>query len=227
MNIIYARAKEVIVWLGDDHYSDMFVKYCNSFSRLRQGKPANRSLVETCIRELATEKLLRSPLESQTAVTIANSFINFVSRPWFKHIWVYQEILLAPSCPDSLPRALVTSGRHVLPWRDFIEAVRGIEDAQDMLTPAWAWAGMEKDQEKLRYTTEWFSSAWIRPSLRRPNSLVSTFRETSTFLASDPRDKIYALLHICLFRGDTMSGSPLFVPDYEKSIQEIILNFFT
>jgi hypothetical protein len=181
--------------------------------------------MKTCIRELATERLLRNPLESQTAVTIANSFINFVSRPWFKRIWVYQEILLAPSCPDSLPRALVTFGCHVLPWRDFIEAVRGIEGAQDMLTPAWAWAGMDKDEEKLRYTTEWFSSAWIRPSLRRPNSFVSTFRETSTFLASDPRDKTYALLHICLFHGDTMSGSPLFVPDYEKSIQEIILNF--
>lgn len=48
MNIIYAQAKEVIVWLGDDDcYSDMFVRYCNSFSRLCQGKLVSRSLLES------------------------------------------------------------------------------------------------------------------------------------------------------------------------------------
>lgn len=148
-----------------------------------------------------------------------------MSRPWFKRIWVYQEILLAPSCSGGLPRALIIAGRHALPWRDFIEAVRGIECAQDMLTLAWLWAGTEKREERLKHTTEWFSSAWISLSLRYPNSFISTFRETSTFLASDPRDKICALLHICLSTSDTVSGSPLFVPDYGKSIQEIILDF--
>jgi hypothetical protein len=51
------------------------------------------------------------------------------------------------------------------------------------------------------------------------------FRKTSRFLASDPRDKLFALLHLGYNTQILLSFSPYLRPKYEKTLPSIILDF--
>jgi hypothetical protein len=48
---------------------------------------------------------------------------------------------------------------------------------------------------------------------------------TEEFLASDPRDKLFALLHLSTDTRDTVPTNELLSPNYEKSVERIIVDF--
>jgi len=78
---------------------------------------------------------------------------------------------------------------------------------------------------KFELTLEEFESAWTRQKGTAHRDFVSHFRYTSVFLASDPRDKIFALLHICPDTSKKLVGNKLLAPNYRKTIEEVILDF--
>jgi hypothetical protein len=140
MNLIYSQAKEVVIWLGeDDTYCSMFVRYCQrdrseaKWSRLRYlAAEQLTKLSHNWIKDDITPAALNdedlwaivldlfgrkhgpltdnSSFAKHIAAQVMEGFMRFVSRPWFKRIWVYQEVLLAPRNSDDWARASILFG---------------------------------------------------------------------------------------------------------------------
>jgi hypothetical protein len=51
-------------------------------------------------------------------------------------------------------------------------------------------------------------------------------KQTAHFQASDPRDKLFALLHLARDTRELMHVEPRLSPDYEKPVVDVILDFF-
>lgn len=73
----------------------------------------------------------------------------------------------------------------------------------------------------------WFALAWgwLSSTRFRTRSFVYNYESTFAFLASDPRDKLFALLHISSDTRTRLTEDTLMWPNYEKTIPEIILDF--
>jgi hypothetical protein len=69
-----------------------------------------------------------------------------------------------------------------------------------------------------------FDSTWTCEKGKGRTDFVFNVRYTSVFLASDPCDKLFALLHICPDTSERVNGNKLLAPNYEKSIEEVILD---
>jgi hypothetical protein len=241
MNLIYSRSREVTIWLGEeDSHSKMFVRYCDISRLIHNGEQPGNDSMSKCIDKFASDKELRGysrSLAIQDGITsrlfywptsnvvlrrIMESFIALMSRPWFRRIWVYQEIFLAPLNVNGQPQANIVIGATSLLWTDFIHAAAGI-----FSTP---FTSKESSPHYAKLANHdfhsWFSLAWLYPStIRYQRMFADEFRKTSRFLASDPRDKLFVLLHLGYDTQLQLSLSPYLRPNYEKTLQSIILDF--
>ena len=125
---------------------------------------------------------------------------DLLGRPWFERVWVLQEAAHARSAdiccgPRSVStrvftRALYVSGIEVEPHRDAVLSHM----------PETSFSGS-------------YGSSWY---LRAPlESLLKNFQHSK---ATDPRDKIYALLSISSDAADT----ELLRPDYNRTLSDVI-----
>jgi hypothetical protein len=155
-------------------------------------------------------------------------FNRFLSRPWFRRIWVYQEVLLAPQDRRGNHRVTLLAGNTALPWHALSDISHGITSF-DFDAPHYylRWYKQAWSHENII----WFSHAWVRGTemgkSRRPDdpTFSAYFTSTKDFLASDPRDKLFALLHLSTDTRDTVPTNALLSPNYEKSVERIIVDF--
>ena len=136
MNLIYSRAEEVMIWLGeDDTYCNLFVRYCQwdksrpKWDRFRDMAAEQLTSARKWIKDEVTPAAIsdedlrdivldlfgqkyglladNSSFLQHFATQVKEGFIRFVSRPWFKRIWVYQEVMLAQKDLDRWVRASI------------------------------------------------------------------------------------------------------------------------
>lgn len=131
-----------------------------------------------------------------------DAITNFLCRPWFERIWIWQEIRLASQ------NSVVLCGRQSIPW-DFIQ------NSGFFLYTKPCRPGKRRDElfktraalysicDKIRYV-----------------SFDMLIWQTMYAKATDPRDKIYALLSLVHQREAKFT----IIPDYTKTLSQVLLD---
>ena len=132
------------------------------------------------------------------------AFQKLMDRPWWRRIWVVQEIAAAH---DSI---WVGCGSVWLTWQTFLGAALTIQEHKDnpfvqSLGRLGAGSSEILHKSKFRVQTDGRLDKW--------GGLLNLLFETRAYCASDPRDKVFALL------GFTPSIGV--VPDYSKTAEEV------
>ncbi|MCJ1359348.1 MAG: hypothetical protein MMC33_009350 [Icmadophila ericetorum] len=149
------------------------------------------------------------------------AFSAFYDSPWFQRIWVVQEVLPAR-------KALAFRGEHSVDWRKVKEAAAwytwkavSVWDQYERTTDGIHLTTSMNLRWTLRLGSEYFPSLPDQKS--RPvykwslENLIHRFHDR---LATDSRDKIYALLGLS-HEFYSAKGNPLFRPDYSKPVMEV------
>jgi hypothetical protein len=189
MGTIYSSAERVVVWLG---------------TASEDG-------------EFAMEAISTGILAKEDAGQFCDGLDDILTSDWFFRIWVVQELALASDDP------ILYCGLHYVRWSQFVAAVQlsnphkrdtKLASSREhstflngLLENLWV-----REEPCFTYQVEWLAAIRTRG---RTTPFSQQFSYTSSFQATDPRDKVYGLLGICCFRG-----TPI-VPDYAKSSQEV------
>ena len=256
MNLIYAAAKRVRIWLGPrDAFTSIFVRVIDVVRNFVKGEFPLRDLWIQCSQRVRNdriiEKLVRQaepfvkdfefmsecPTRSKNqrleayelAIGVYQAYSRVIRFPWFSRIWVYQELLLARKGRDMYPEAILMMGNQHRQWRNFCVGVDLIN--MDHLK-SWCaeWWNISSQKELLDSNRD-FCSIWtagcfvddFSPShlYEKRRKFSSIFYWTQHFSCSDPRDRLFALVHICSEEG--LMRDPRTQADYTKSLQEILL----
>ena len=193
---IYARANRVLIYVGE-------------------ASEQSTQLLEILGNPLHTDRdceaiLKRDHLEKALSV--------FLSRPYFWRVWVLQEIALAK-------QAILICGGKSIAWR--VLAGRKLVDTHSNLRPAHLLS-----KPNILRALETFQShhggcltslppalGFQNPTLRDVAQLLPLLEIASFCDASDPRDKVYALL------GLVTGLEPLgFIPDYTETVEDVYVD---
>jgi hypothetical protein len=215
MKDIYARAKHVVVWLGDNNVDAQLsavnattaisiIRQCAKYAYKEAGK-ANRITPHPAIiagEARDSDLKLRRKIPQRGDIKWEAVWW-FYQLPWFSRVWIIQEIR------EDFKAAMFIGDDSVL-WWDVVWASLWI------LSKEYLPSGIAPH-------------LILRPSVIFRGSIYST-RETSlfdvlmdytsvSFSATDPRDRILALLSLSCQEEDMRH--PLTRPDYGKSTQRV------
>ncbi|KPM44798.1 hypothetical protein AK830_g1717 [Neonectria ditissima] len=231
MNTIYEKAETVIAWLGSatpstskgidlvSRVADVAMPTLTDIFRIEE-YPDDWVGLEIYEKITVEEsKKLGISFEDEEAW---DAFADFFDRPWFERIWIVQEILPAR-------KAIMLCGEQSVDWKVMQAAARwyhykaaeisgrhqravnGIDLTVAMNVPWVLRMGSEFYHDLLGQKTR----AVFKWSLRR---LLETFRPR---LATEPKDKVYALLGVSEIGISYSSDLVNFTIDYTQGLNEI------
>ncbi|PQE03876.1 hypothetical protein CJF30_00006585 [Rutstroemia sp. NJR-2017a BBW] len=190
MRQIYAQAVLVTVWLGPERDdSDIAFQMIRTISH--QGENSKEWLKDS----LMTRK---HSLEWR-------ALYHMLHRPWWRRIWIIQEIVAAQD-------VVLFCGSLSLDPRHISKCLNVLSTHQRIQRPLL----LKKEGIVLDYGTFSLASAYLHREPWKDGSLLHTLYKTGLALASDPRDKVYAILNLA---SDAVQVVPR--PDYRLSIAEI------
>jgi len=141
----------------------------------------------------------------------------YFSRPWFRRIWVIQEVVMAPMDRNGARRVTIFSGQSRIQWNELV--------AFALLLGTTVW----KTQF---HNIEFFNSSWLVLSERSPDgtvparlSIEDCLSKTVTFESSDPRDRLFALLQLGSDTSDMFKLEPLLHTDYTRPLTLVMGNY--
>ena len=189
MREIYEGADHVIVWLGKDNGNAKL-----AFERLQDVPEYTDRVWKPGVFGVLTR--VRGP-EAEAAL------VNLLKRGWFQRIWVIQELVCAR-------KATIMCGNQSMEWVRFqgfvgmLYAV-GNYNRKGVNDPVYNLIQMRHENERRR--------------LGKQSSLLYLLSAFRSCEASDPRDKIFALVGI----ADQQTTAAC-TPDYSKDVFEICRN---
>jgi hypothetical protein len=202
MRDIYEQASGVLVWLGEKSENSMLaVDLIQITSRVLQ-TASDKSMLpsgtidpfsdhEQVVRRIA-DKLPGSRSPEWNAVW------ELIKRPWFSRVWIIQELALAS-------RAEVHSGPSVFGWDELARAI------QFAVTVGFTEAARDSGSASIPSLN--VVRTYIQEGTRKP--LLSLLLQYPSFQATNPREKIYALLGL---------STSTIIPQYELSYSEVFRN---
>jgi hypothetical protein len=178
---IYARARKVIVWIGQEEWG---IEGC--FRLLRQQK------VSWGVRMRFGPKppWSKEGVKFQTTSTIANFTSSdwklvekVLERPWFRRAWVLQEVAYARSVE-------IICGSKSLDWRHLANTIRDANHI-GLVTERFSPMARAGAQNIIEMES-------CRKQLRdkEPQTLINTLLATNSTQCSDDRDKLFAILSL-------------------------------
>ncbi|KAF4631125.1 hypothetical protein G7Y89_g7011 [Cudoniella acicularis] len=183
MSAIYRKATEVVVWLGHgDHIAGLVVKSPSDGEPWHLDQKA-RTLNLRAIREL-------------------------LSRPYWKRVWVIQEVAVAS-------KVNVYYGRHKITWEAFVNLCRNFFESNE-------------STEIVQSDDEIFSGLTILREFRkdilsrRPISMLDALLRSRSSLSTERRDKLYALLGLAFDAKNF-----IIEPNYIISVEACFTKFAT
>ena len=218
MRDVYARAETVIVWLGDsDEGMQKSFQTIKDISHRYEQLHPDADLSET-LRER------HSSLFEHDGVT---NFVNecpIFDYPWFRRTWVLQEVANAK-------RSLVHVGRDSIPWSSVLRLNHCIDRSQYqahigrkfLMLPLFS--GLFQLEDPRISSGAAIDTNSLQHSPPRRRKILDVIISGLDLDATDPRDKIFALLQ---FGDDTNSPdrlSPEIKPDYEKDVSQVFSDF--
>ncbi|KAI4911049.1 hypothetical protein J4E90_007306 [Alternaria incomplexa] len=241
MGNIYSSAESVLVWLGpEDGYSryllrawrahlqplvysydsktlvdKIYEELCKSTHTLWTDLERDEALSELAL-DLDQERLDETASPDRYKQALWVSFDGLFSRPWWSRIWVVQEVYLAPMDEEGGRKVEFRIGDHVLHWKEImlinmtlLHIIRLPDDYNPATLPSW-------DEIWNRWKFLIFMG-----EANKQFSLSQLLKLTSVFHASDPRDKLFALLLLATDTRDCFRQEPLINPDYTKPAKAV------
>lgn len=208
---IYGQARSVLVWLGPGdertgHVFSLFKHLCSVATTY--GVKSSHTESEDPTDDL-WEGLDPTIEEKARLNSIAKDFDfhsmdAFYSLPWFKRLWVVQEIVLA--------RAIqIRCGDYDMSWNAFITAARvqyrsvRRSTLLNLRLPIGFAYCVRIDQTRIKWKSQ------------KPRQLIDHIRFLRSNMCSNDLDRIYALLSL---RGP---ADPVIEPDYSISVDELFV----
>ncbi|PMD21763.1 hypothetical protein NA56DRAFT_645560 [Hyaloscypha hepaticicola] len=181
MATIYSMAESDILWLGDDPHDDAETAFkfiqnmCHTFNNLPpKGKERTKAV-----------RAAYSVLGEDAPVTPLQRIMN--NRPIWKRIWIVQEIVVAR-------KVSIQCGNHSMSWDSLGPFMYLIQNDHSLWQQPGALFFFENVLETIQYAA---LINTVRISYHEPGHRASILELWSQFydlLATDPRDKIFALL---------------------------------
>ncbi|KAK8054948.1 hypothetical protein PG993_000175 [Apiospora rasikravindrae] len=214
MREIYQRSTEVIVWLGDSKADDT----------LGPSDTQSPSLVERdvwgaldIVHSLAYGKLaLDIPAfrSLDKAGPIMRGFGAIAERSWWERVWVVQEVVVAK-------RVTVFYGDISVPWELLCRAAEQLHRSQqnchlDSMYPYLTEGQPLSDFARLVSNIDSTRREWRS---RTPLVALQLLRKFRSHKATDPKDKVFALLGLVQYWGRSQPISA----DYSHSIESTFL----
>ena len=201
MGKIYSQATTVVIWLGTaTEETNVLLDTLKFFHRVTSTQYACKNWTLSDHRwtdPWSTTRAKMSDGYPQLKQQQQTSLETLLARPWFKRVWVIQEVANARA-------AVVCCGERTVSARTFTLAPLLLEftpppHCQALLDvmPGWARTG------------SWWNNK---------RDLRTLIRKFSASEAKDPRDQIYALLGI----SSDASNEPKLRPDYTRSSSSVI-----
>ena len=239
MGKIYSSAESVLVWLGpDDKYSqflsrawtthiqplandhgpaDMLV-FWNKMHENTNSIWTNMARDEDLSQlgfEINDQKFDNSsPDRCGKAIRVGLDSLK--TRPWWSRIWVLQEALLAPREKKFGRKVEFRVGNTKLRWFDILLPKLS---ADRHMTLASFDVKSTVNHEHIWGTWNTLMNKYGYNSSKKIYFLLSV---TRNFQASDPRDKLFALLLLASDTKDCLWKEPLISPDYTKPTQDVL-----
>ncbi|KAK1252026.1 hypothetical protein MKX08_003213 [Trichoderma sp. CBMAI-0020] len=220
MKTIYAHAREVLVWLGQEDNA-----VGKAFKYLRRFKPT--FVGSTNLLTLGFEQSYFSESDSDWQAIGFNfaipdgkghlltadlvSLMKLLERPWFRRLWVLQEVTHAK-------RVTLISGRSTVDWKLLAWLIRDLYHSGLILD-----SFTQKAQIGVLAVVEMENARQSTVS-ENQRSLLSVLLATHSGECSDIRDKIYAVLNLA-DDYDLEKDIDSFGPDYHLSPREAFTRF--
>lgn len=155
------------------------------------------------------------------------------SNAWFKRVWVVQEATLAR-------HALVHSSGETIPWNEVVSVSEWLESpdftihnqhvqAQTLMAPIWRTIQeshvQQRQHEEEASDAESDTESLSSCDRHQHHDVLDIFLGGHDLQASDPRDKIFALLSFGRETSAIQQLDTLVQPDYEKPTDQVFADF--
>ncbi|KAF2993328.1 hypothetical protein E8E13_001822 [Curvularia kusanoi] len=211
MRRIYHHAIRVLIWLGpEDDKTSAFVRVIAEL----KDHVASRGLSLEALRALKDADLYEEKLavysehHRYNRKDLLSSAFRFYRRPWFRRVWVVQEVTAGGS------KCQVHIGSHNISWDDLGMATLWFEAWRRVLCKVADPFRYSVDSSGLRNVL----FMWQDRSLTSKTS-PSLLNATRSFFATDVRDKVYALFSFPAFQE--LRHKFDFRPDYTMSARQV------
>lgn len=205
MRDIYAAAQRTVIWLGPEKALDSeAIGLANKlFAKCGGIAYSTRRVMPTFLNTdfEANKKGFPEPANPLENVGWKGIF-NIITHPWFSRIWVVQELLVSHN-------PIVWRGSASMDPNVFLWLATQIGNHRDLYSMFGLYCGNE---ELLQARGVALKNLSFR--LNGPISLWDTMRLFVSMEATDPRDRIFALVGISL-------GAPSEFVDYNRSFREV------
>jgi hypothetical protein len=193
MYSIYEKARVVIVWLGpESNKSDLAWDFMSIFTR----KAREHEWVRRSIRE----RVFSSEWKAVD---------HLLRRSWWRRVWIIQEMVAANEILFMCGQRTIQSEVVLL----FFAALIALHATYS--TPLVQEEGVELDGDSIT-----LGNIYLRPYAWARRPLLQTLYTTGKSLASDNRDKIYAILGLSSDSYQIMES-----PDYSLTVEEVYKQF--
>ena len=219
MQEIYSTSKQVVVFLGPK--DDGTTQACQLVGKLCALFQDGQIDLEGATIQVSIPVAKKYPFEDEKlgklGLPLTKSpdwlaLADLLSRAFFKRIWVLQELVMAPS------DIIVLCGTYQLPWAAF-QIVQRI-----LVATNWR-VGLRSLSDEVRGRDTTLDALDFVPIVTtlmhtRKLGLQTLLDMARGLLATDPRDKIFALLGMA---DDEQGGTRAMGirPDYSKSVQQV------
>ncbi|KAK4175192.1 ankyrin repeat-containing domain protein [Triangularia setosa] len=201
MRLVYANAQNVHIWLGPstDDINLLMGLMTQLDKRATKRKNCRKNSPEAWNNEWSIFIKKEGAGETKIKTCRRNALRDLLSRPWFRRVWIIQEVFSARS-------AVISCGLNTIPTRVFVlmPKLMGVE------VDPHTQAVLDIMPGYLRQNSWW----------RDEPDLCSLLKRFGASKANDPRDNVYALIGI----ASDASVDGVLQPDYGMSLHRVIEN---
>ncbi|KAI1336136.1 heterokaryon incompatibility protein-domain-containing protein [Xylariaceae sp. FL0016] len=220
---VYRTAETVIVFLGDEPRSngkDMWSLVDKFLSAFPPGEPIWKQPDIGAVLERVNPKPNDGASDAKSSdfmmhvSLISESF--FGNYPWFRRVWVIREVMNARN-------AVVYCGDERRNWLEVLLVLGWAIKSTRTYVSGWSGAGSSDLRDRLP------PAFWMKLFATKHGDMQALARlpwldvisKGRAFGATDPRDKVFALLSFGEETHDMASLPPRLVPDYAKSASQV------
>ncbi|KXH69268.1 hypothetical protein CSAL01_12495 [Colletotrichum salicis] len=217
MRNIYSSALETVIYLGDDDRSNTASSAWNLLERQSEWALNRNGNEDMKLPSTLEENLIHFRGE------VAYVELSVLQRPWFLRVWVLQEVVVSR-------KVSIQCGHRRIPWNDFcnvvllnpryhdrcgysMQAIERVDIVRDMFKARCAY---QESHDLARLRPSWHTNVTNYGS--RSAHIIDMLVRARQLEASDPRDKIFALLGIST---NVDVDNRLVAVDYGKSTAEV------
>jgi hypothetical protein len=203
MGDIYSHASSVLVWLGESDDSS---------------RRATSLLKSVSGRDFAWEALYNTNDFGPVYPKMLGDISRFFAYPWFRRVWVVQEVWKAKN-------AIVFCGSDSVPWGKVVESNTWMMEGHGggmsgfhLHTLPSIWTKLRDHRNLMNSNKE--TTAIDIPEKSTRFAILDLVLEGTELNSTDPRDKIYAMLGMRIEMQHTDNTPSALRSDYTKSTSE-------